>query len=720
MANDSPVSSLDKIDFSTLGDPAGIFELVQMVGSGSFGQVFKGAHVKSGQSVAIKVINAKGAAQEALKSEINLLKTQSHHRNIATYYGAFVKKDTPLMGDQLWLVMEFCGGGSVSDLIHSTKEKCLIEDWTAFISGEILKGLAHLHKYKIIHRDIKGQNVLLTESAEVKLVDFGVSAQSDSTICKQNTFIGTPYWMAPEVIECQENPNGSYDCKSDVWSLGITAIEMAEGKPPLCGVSPMKAMLSIVQNEAPTLSPGKWSENFQSFIKGCLVKDHTRRLSTNELLVHRFISNIQKQIRGIRHEIVAHMNKHKEEKRQAEERREAQRMEKEKESILAESPPRKGVLGPRMSNQDERELKRKLDEEHLKRRQWERNIIKSEMRRQYMFQQQQQQQQNSPAFYHQDLITDNLAADKKNLCNNHPHAQKIHPHSPNLQRSQPAYPSLPKTKCCYSAQPPMQQQSRRSPSSPIPVPQICISPQNETGIKLRRQSPDSANHDSRNYNSWNADLDHEYRRRSASSSPCRRGQRRNCNDENGSNLRSNMRRFSGSHECVMNSGQIDLAVSAPESSLQHMIGHRQRRVYSVPYSNFLGVPQSNLLPSVAYLEEMENNKKGRRHSSHNDLSSACLEDDLGSLNMNRKNIPHSRSTSGQDLIWAIQDLPQKNKHGFVNSVKSVIRSLGLSPRGSPRQSPGSSRSASPSLSPTPSTPSDSPFSPPVEWPIRPY
>lgn len=130
--------------------------------------------------------------------------------------------------------MEYCGAGSVTDLVKSTKTHSLKEEWIAYISREILRGLNHLHRNKIIHRDIKGQNVLLTDDAEVKLVDFGVSAQLDRTIGRRNTFIGTPYWMAPEVIACDENPEATYDNRSDLWSLGITAIEMAENTPRKC------------------------------------------------------------------------------------------------------------------------------------------------------------------------------------------------------------------------------------------------------------------------------------------------------------------------------------------------------------------------------------------------------------------------------------------------------------------------------------------------------
>uniref|UniRef100_A0AAY4BP63 non-specific serine/threonine protein kinase n=1 Tax=Denticeps clupeoides TaxID=299321 RepID=A0AAY4BP63_9TELE len=169
MANDSPAKSLVEIDLASLRDPAGIFELVEVVGNGTYGQVYKGRHVKTGQLAAIKVMDVTEDEEEEIKLEINMLKKYSHHRNIATYYGAFIKKSPPGHDDQLWLVMEFCGAGSITDLVKNTKGNSLKEDWIAYISREILRGLAHLHAHHVIHRDIKGQNVLLTENAEVKL-----------------------------------------------------------------------------------------------------------------------------------------------------------------------------------------------------------------------------------------------------------------------------------------------------------------------------------------------------------------------------------------------------------------------------------------------------------------------------------------------------------------------------------------------------------------------
>ncbi|NP_001371480.1 mitogen-activated protein kinase kinase kinase kinase 4 isoform 38 [Homo sapiens] len=291
-----------------LQDPAGIFELVEVVGNGTYGQVYKGRHVKTGQLAAIKVMDVTEDEEEEIKLEINMLKKYSHHRNIATYYGAFIKKSPPGHDDQLWLVMEFCGAGSITDLVKNTKGNTLKEDWIAYISREILRGLAHLHIHHVIHRDIKGQNVLLTENAEVKLVDFGVSAQLDRTVGRRNTFIGTPYWMAPEVIACDENPDATYDYRSDLWSCGITAIEMAEGAPPLCDMHPMRALFLIPRNPPPRLKSKKWSKKFFSFIEGCLVKNYMQRPSTEQLLKHPFIRD-QPNERQVRIQLKDHIDR---------------------------------------------------------------------------------------------------------------------------------------------------------------------------------------------------------------------------------------------------------------------------------------------------------------------------------------------------------------------------------------------------------------------------
>uniref|UniRef100_A0A3P9MMJ2 non-specific serine/threonine protein kinase n=1 Tax=Oryzias latipes TaxID=8090 RepID=A0A3P9MMJ2_ORYLA len=289
-----------------LQDPAGIFEVVELVGNGTYGQVYKGRHVKTGQLAAIKVMDVTGDEEEEIKAEINMLKKYSNNRNIATYYGAFIKKNPPGIDDQLWLVMEFCGAGSVTDLIKNTKGNSLKEEWTSYICREILRGLAHLHQHKVIHRDIKGQNVLLTENAEVKLVDFGVSAQLDRTVGKRNTFIGTPYWMAPEVIACDENPAATYDFKSDVWSLGITAIEMAEGAPFIIFMHPQIFVFFFLNVALPSCR----SRKLQSFIEFCLVKNPGQRPNTEELSKHAFIRELTND-RQVRNQLKDHIDRTK-------------------------------------------------------------------------------------------------------------------------------------------------------------------------------------------------------------------------------------------------------------------------------------------------------------------------------------------------------------------------------------------------------------------------
>ncbi|XP_077480771.1 TRAF2 and NCK-interacting protein kinase-like isoform X6 [Stigmatopora argus] len=392
MASDSPARSLDEIDLSALRDPAGIFELVELVGNGTYGQVYKGRHVKTGQLAAIKVMDVTGDEEEEIKAEINMLKKYSHHRNIATYYGAFIKKNPPGVDDHLWLVMEFCGAGSVTDLIKNTKGNTLKEEWIAYVCREILRGLTHLHQHKVIHRDIKGQNVLLTENAEVKLVDFGVSAQLDRTVGRRNTFIGTPYWMAPEVIACDENPDATYDFKSDLWSLGITAIEMAEGAPPLCDMHPMRALFLIPRNPAPRLKSKKWSKKFQSFIESCLVKSHGQRPGTEQLLKHPFIRELPNE-RQVRIQLKDHIDRTK--KRRGErdeteyeysgsEEEEEERDVGEPSSIInipGESTLRRDFLRLQLANKERSELIRRQQLEQQQNEEHKRQLLAERQKR---------------------------------------------------------------------------------------------------------------------------------------------------------------------------------------------------------------------------------------------------------------------------------------------------------------------------------------------------
>ncbi|XP_073696134.1 misshapen-like kinase 1 [Garra rufa] len=406
MSENAPTRSLDDIDLAALRDPAGIFELVEVVGNGTYGQVYKGRHVKTGQLAAIKVMDVTEEEEEEIKAEINMLKKYSHHRNIATYYGAFVKKSPPGHDDQLWLVMEFCGAGSVTDLVKNTKGNSLKEDWIAYICREILRGLSHLHAHKVIHRDIKGQNVLLTENAEVKLVDFGVSAQLDRTVGRRNTFIGTPYWMAPEVIACDENPDSTYDYRSDIWSLGITAIEMAEGAPPLCDMHPMRALFLIPRNPPPKLKSKKWSKKFIDFIEGCLVKSYPSRPSTEQLLKHSFIRD-QPTERQVRIQLKDHIDrtrKKRGEKEETEYEYSGSDEEDENRGDERESRMFKHTLLSQFNEYKRKQLEEQRQSERLQRQ------LQQEHAYLVSLQQQQQQQDKKPQMYHYS----------KNLENNKP------------------------------------------------------------------------------------------------------------------------------------------------------------------------------------------------------------------------------------------------------------------------------------------------------------
>ncbi|CAB3399892.1 unnamed protein product [Caenorhabditis bovis] len=268
-----------KLDSSALNrQPEEVFDIVGKLGEGSYGSVHKAIHKETNHILAIKKVPVDTDLQEIIK-EISIMQ-QCKSKYVVKYYGSYFKNS------DLWIVMEYCGAGSVSDIMRA-RRKPLSEQEISAVLRDTIKGLQYLHDLKKIHRDIKAGNILLNTDGCAKLADFGVAGQLTDTMAKRNTVIGTPFWMAPEVIE-----EIGYDTKADIWSLGITAIEMAEGRPPYSDIHPMRAIFMIPTKPPPTFKKAdEWSTEFNDFIKCCLVKKPDERKTASKLCEHPFILN---------------------------------------------------------------------------------------------------------------------------------------------------------------------------------------------------------------------------------------------------------------------------------------------------------------------------------------------------------------------------------------------------------------------------------------------
>jgi len=259
-------------------DPNTLYYDMKKIGEGAAGEVFVATIRKTSKKVAVKKMALNGESLKLLITEISIMKS-SHHQNIVDYMDSYIVED------QLWVVMEYMGGGCLTEVLEQFENIKMTEEQISLVCMETLKALCYVHSLHRIHRDIKSDNILLNELGEVKVADFGYAAQLTQQQQKRNTVVGTPYWMAPELIRGHD-----YGTKVDIWSLGIMAMEMAEGEPPYMEFPPLRALFLITTKGIPDLKePHKWSADFRSFVGMCLNKEVEDRPDAVGLLKHPFL-----------------------------------------------------------------------------------------------------------------------------------------------------------------------------------------------------------------------------------------------------------------------------------------------------------------------------------------------------------------------------------------------------------------------------------------------
>jgi len=260
-------------------DPLLIYKDMEKIGEGAAGEVFVALDSRNRKKVAVKKMEINADNVKLLITEIGIMKT-SHHPNIVEYVDSYIIENR-----QLWVVMEFMGGGCLTDILELFEEIRLTEPQIAYCSRETLRALKYIHSLHRIHRDIKSDNLLLGNDGFVKLADFGYAAQLTQKQQKRNTVVGTPYWMAPELIRGHD-----YGVKVDIWSLGIMMMEMVEGEPPYMEFPPLRALFLITTKGIPPLKePQKFSNDFNDFLAKCLEKEVDKRPTADELLRHPFL-----------------------------------------------------------------------------------------------------------------------------------------------------------------------------------------------------------------------------------------------------------------------------------------------------------------------------------------------------------------------------------------------------------------------------------------------
>jgi serine/threonine protein kinase len=293
-------------------DPEEVFEMLDIIGEGSYGLICTCRNVKKNKIMAIKFLDIEEEDEAGLQAELDILRECRGCPHIVEYYGCYIKDNT------LLIVMEFCEGGSALDILNICKRSFTEEEIAAMMS-QMLKGLTFLHSHRILHRDLKAGNVLLDRDGVAKLADFGVSAKLNFTLQKKRTIVGSPYWMAPEVITVTKDNQDGYDLKADIWSLGITAIELADRKPPLFDIASLRVIFLIPARDPPTLKePSNWSDEFNNFITKCLSKDPKKRPSAFDLSDHPFVrmgSDNEDLLKDLVSDCLPTLNAHRQERK---------------------------------------------------------------------------------------------------------------------------------------------------------------------------------------------------------------------------------------------------------------------------------------------------------------------------------------------------------------------------------------------------------------------